>query len=73
TDVIMPGMNGRELVEKIRQLRPQVRVLFMSGYTSDAVAHRGILDGEVEFISKPFSLKEFVQKVREVLNRPTDF
>ena len=68
TDVIMPDMNGRDLVEKLHLLSPQLKCLFMSGYTSDIIAHQGVLDEGVHFVQKPFSLPDFAVKVREVLD-----
>ncbi len=67
TDVIMPGMNGRELAAQLAPLHPEMRQLFMSGYTANVIAHHGVLDEDVHFIQKPFSLKELAAKVREVL------
>jgi len=67
TDVVMPGMNGRQLRERIQRLRPGLRVLFMSGYAADAIAHRGVLEGGVRFIEKPFSLDALGARVREAL------
>jgi CheY-like chemotaxis protein len=66
-DVIMPEMNGRELSEKLREHCPGIRVLFMSGYTANVIAHHGILDEGVLFIQKPFSRKDLAVKVREAL------
>ncbi len=68
TDVIMPDMNGRDLVEKLHLLSPQLKCLFMSGYTSDIIAHHGVLDEGVYFVQKPFSLPDLAVKVREVLD-----
>ncbi len=67
TDVVMPGINGRELYEKLTTTHPQVKVLFMSGYTENVVAHRGVLDEDVEFIQKPFNNYSLARKVKEVL------
>jgi signal transduction histidine kinase len=67
TDVIMPGMNGRALAEQVLRLRPGVRVLLMSGYAEPVVAHKGILDAGLEFISKPFSPAQLNQRVRKIL------
>ena len=67
TDVVMPQMNGRELSERLSTARPQMRCLFMSGYTADVIAHRGLLDAEIDFIPKPFSLAELARKVRDTL------
>jgi len=68
TDVIMPEMNGRELSENLKSLLPNLKILFMSGYTANVIAHRGVLDDDVSFISKPFSKKDMAIKVREVLD-----
>jgi len=67
TDIVMPDMNGRELSELIISIRPDVKCLYMSGYTSDVIARQGILNEGVQFISKPFSLRDLAAKVRETL------
>jgi CheY-like chemotaxis protein len=67
TDVVMPRMNGRELVGRILPARPQMKVLYMSGYTEDAIIHHGVLEEGVEFIQKPFMTTDLVRRVREVL------
>lgn len=71
TDVVMPGMNGRDLARNVLQLCPKVKCLYMSGYTANVIAHHGVLDEAVHFISKPFSLSELAAKVREVLDSET--
>ena len=71
TDVVMPGMNGRELVEKLVAARPGIGFLFMSGYTDDDVLRRGVLQGESEFLQKPFTPDQLARKVRGVIDRPT--
>jgi two-component system cell cycle sensor histidine kinase/response regulator CckA len=68
TDVILPGMKGPQLAEQVRQISPRTRVLYVSGYTSDAVVHYGVLDPGLWFLAKPFSVSELVAKVREVLD-----
>jgi two-component system, cell cycle sensor histidine kinase and response regulator CckA len=68
TDVIMPGMNGRELADEVLKLFPDMRYLFMSGYSGNAIAQHGVLDGGVHFIQKPFSTSALADKVREVLD-----
>ncbi len=68
TDVIMPGMNGRELAGSITANRPDVRVLYMSGYTENAIGHNGLLDAGINLLQKPFSLPALKDKVREVLD-----
>lgn len=65
TDVIMPEMNGKQLIEKVHTIRPTVKVLFMSGYTSNVIAHHGVLDEGIHFIEKPFSKEDLGIKVRE--------
>jgi two-component system, cell cycle sensor histidine kinase and response regulator CckA len=68
TDVVMPGMNGREVAERLVQARPEIRVAFMSGYTDDAVTRAGVLHGGVHYLSKPFTPHSLVRKVREALD-----
>ena len=68
TDVIMPGMNGRELAPNIAKLLPEIRVLYMSGYTENAIGHDGTLDAGVNLLQKPFSLPALKDRVREVLD-----
>ena len=67
TDVIMPNRNGKELFERLHLTRPELKVLFMSGYSSDVIAHHGIIDEGVHLIQKPFSLNSLSQKVRVAL------
>ncbi len=69
TDVVMPKMNGRALAEQLGATRPNLKCLYMSGYTADVITHRGILNGGVDFIQKPFSSDELAAKVRQVLDR----
>ncbi|MCE5244626.1 MAG: response regulator, partial [Desulfobacteraceae bacterium] len=68
TDVVMPEMNGRDLADRLLKIRPEMKHLFMSGYTADVIAHQGVLDEGVNFIHKPFSLKELAVKIRKVLD-----
>jgi PAS domain S-box-containing protein len=68
TDVIMPRMSGQDLAKRIQSLRPEMKFLFMSGYTDDAIDRHGVLDREVNFISKPFSSLKLAGKVREILD-----
>ncbi len=72
SDVVMPEMNGRDLAGQITALYPEIKLLFMSGYTADVIAHQGILDDGVTFIQKPFSMADMTEKVREVLDIAPD-
>jgi PAS domain S-box-containing protein len=69
TDVIMPGMNGRELSNRARQQRPGLKVLFMSGYSRNAVVHHGRVDLDVQLIQKPVSLQDLTTRIRDMLDR----
>jgi two-component system, cell cycle sensor histidine kinase and response regulator CckA len=69
TDVVMPRMNGRELAERMAKIRPEVKILYTSGYTDDIILHHGVLEEGVQFISKPFSSSNLIRKVRELLDR----
>ncbi|MHB0915379.1 MAG: ATP-binding protein [Thermoleophilia bacterium] len=69
TDVILPGLNGRELSGQIGAARPAIKILFMSGYTADVIASRGVLDEGVQFIQKPFTRDDLANKVRTLLDR----
>jgi CheY-like chemotaxis protein len=68
TDVIMPSMSGRELADRLRIERPEMRVLFISGYTSDAIGRHGVLDENIAFLEKPFTPASIARKVRELLD-----
>jgi CheY-like chemotaxis protein len=70
TDVVMPGMSGPELARSVRAARPETRVLFMSGYTDDAVGLHGVLSSETRFLQKPFTSDALLFKVRETLDQP---
>lgn len=67
TDVMMPGMNGKELSERIVAFKPGLKRLYMSGYTPDVIARQGILEDDIQFIPKPFSFKDLATKVKEIL------
>ena len=69
TDVVMPGMSGRELAQRLSFLRPEAKTLYMSGYSDDSIVYFRILDEKVSFIPKPFSLGALVNKVREALDK----
>ena len=71
TDVVMPGMGGRELAEKVRGISPGIKVLYMSGYTADEVLRRGIQEEEVNFLNKPFSNAALSDRVAELVSRTT--
>jgi len=64
----MPGMNGRELAQRISEIRPNVKVLYMSGYTENVIGHNGMLDAGVRLLQKPFNLRDLKSIVREVLD-----
>ncbi len=66
----MPGQSGGQLAEQLVRRRPEMRVLYMSGYPEDAIAHHGVLNPEQHFLQKPFPPSQFLEKVREVLDVP---
>jgi DNA-binding response OmpR family regulator len=68
TDMILPGMSGQELAKRLTERYPTARILFVSGYTEEAIIHQGMLDEGTAFLQKPFRLRELAQKVRQVLN-----
>ncbi len=70
TDVVMPGMNGRDLANAVSAIQPGIRTLFVSGYSADTIADRGVLSGKDHFLQKPFSIRDLAAKVRETLDHP---
>ena len=70
SDVVMPGLNGRQLSEQLTQSHPEAKVLYTSGYTENAIVHRGVLDNGVAFLAKPYTARILGAKVREVLDLP---
>ena len=68
TDVVMPQMSGRVFAERLAKVRPGMKVLFMSGYTDDAIGHHGVLDRGTHFIGKPFTKDDLMRKVQDVLD-----
>jgi PAS domain S-box-containing protein len=70
TDVIMPGMTGKEMADQLAPIRPELKVLYISGYSGEVIAHRGVLDAGVAYLGKPFTPASLAAKVREVLNEP---
>jgi len=70
TDVIMPNMGGPKMRDQLVKLRPDIKVLFMSGYTDDAIAHSGVLTPGTAFIEKPFTPVGLARKIREILGSP---
>jgi CheY-like chemotaxis protein len=68
TDMIMPGMNGRELADNLRPLHPSIKQLFISGYTANVIAHQGVLESGIHFLQKPYNSRELTAKLNEVLS-----
>jgi DNA-binding response OmpR family regulator len=72
TDVVMPGQSGKELAQEVTRQRPDVRVLYMSGYSQDVIVHQGVLEAGVHLIEKPFSSDALLARVRDVLDAERD-
>jgi PAS domain S-box-containing protein len=70
TDLVMPRIGGRQLAERLRALRPEIKILYMSGYTDDIIIHRGVMSESAAFIQKPFTLDDLARRVREILDAP---
>jgi CheY-like chemotaxis protein len=70
TDVVMPGMSGRQVADAVRQIRPALKVLFMTGYSQNAIVHQGRLDPGVQLIQKPLSQAQLATRIRDVLDAP---
>jgi DNA-binding NtrC family response regulator len=69
TDVVMPQMSGRELTDRCREIRQDFKVLYMSGYTDNAITHHGVLEEGMNYLQKPFTVDGLARKVREVLDK----
>ncbi|MBI4831684.1 MAG: response regulator, partial [Candidatus Lindowbacteria bacterium] len=69
TDVVMPEMSGPELAKRLSQIRPDMKVIYMSGYTDDAIVHHGVLQKEMDYIQKPYTVEKLTRKIRQVLDR----
>jgi CheY-like chemotaxis protein len=70
TDVVMPNMSGREVADRLLEMKPALKVLYVSGYTDGTVVHHGELEGSTEFLPKPFSREGLAQKIRQLLDGP---
>jgi CheY-like chemotaxis protein len=70
TDVVMPEMNGRELAKRLKEVSPNLKTLFMSGYTADVIAQRGELESDTPFLQKPFTMRDLAVRVKQALESP---
>jgi CheY-like chemotaxis protein len=70
TDVVMPEMTGRELADRLRSVQPDLKVLYMSGYTANVIAHHGVLEEGISFLQKPFSVQDLANMIREAIGTP---
>jgi CheY-like chemotaxis protein len=70
TDVVMPDMSGRQLADRAREKLPNLKVLYTTGYTRNAIVHNGMLDPGTNLLTKPFSIEELAAKVRKILDGP---
>jgi DNA-binding response OmpR family regulator len=68
TDVVMPKLGGKELAQKLKAQRPEIKILYTSGYTENAIVHHGVLDEGINFLHKPYSLEVLAQKIRSILD-----
>ena len=68
TDVVLPGLNGREVADGMKQARPGIKVIYTSGYTQDLIANRGVLDSDVRYLPKPYTTEQIAAEVREALH-----
>jgi CheY-like chemotaxis protein len=68
TDIVMPGMSGRQLADRVRAKRPDIKVLYTTGYTPNAIVHNGVLDPGASLLTKPFSIEDLAAKVRKLLD-----
>ena len=71
TDVVMPGVSGPQLTERMCEQRPVLKVIYMSGYTEEAIGHHGVLNPGIAFLHKPFTVETLGRKIREVLDQPS--
>jgi two-component system, cell cycle sensor histidine kinase and response regulator CckA len=73
TDVMMPGMNGRVMANRVREILPQIRVVFMSGYTEHVLLHDGEVEPHLEYLQKPFTLETLTRKLAHVLGKQEEY